>query len=364
MGYEFSLASDGVRPEAPALPTECGVIFAHGYLGSRFDMLHLCESLARQGFLVAAPDFASALGGQLADASREEVMDALVARLRREFQVQRLGLVGHSAGAAVAAGYAPEGAKVFGRVAIAGLAPVADGAAMVVASTGDGVVRWQRLQGQVEALGMAPEGPESLDASQRRPALLFTKPLKGFRRPPCHISFLAEQTNEAMISLLSPLLPVAQILKAYASQTTFGVGNQLQKQCKTMENHTLHASIGLSTRRRPLDQVPVLDFDTYLQLRDSKEVARVLLPKIEEFLLTRADEKTPPAWLFWPCLVDFMLFPSVSRPQTTSYGYFYGPGTLLDAFGCFQGYSIMLFKIILYDVLGLALLFWPECRPR
>lgn len=44
------------------------------------------------------------------------------------------------------------------------------------------------------------------------------------------------------------------------------------------------------TRRRPLDEVPVLDFDVYLQLRDSKEVARVLLPKIEEFMLTRARE--------------------------------------------------------------------------
>ena len=157
-------------------------------------MLHLCESLAQKGFVVAAPDFAEALSGAVAtDVGRQEVMDALVQRLREEFQVERLGLVGHSAGAALAGRYQPHGATVFGRVALAGLAPGS--------------------QDLLEAMGMAPQGPDALDASAPRAALLFAQPLKG-SRPPCHISFLAEQTNEAMISLLSPLLPVAQILKA------------------------------------------------------------------------------------------------------------------------------------------------------
>lgn len=176
-------------------------------------MLHLCESLAQKGFVVAAPDFAEALSGAVAtDVGRQEVMDALVQRLREEFQVERLGLVGHSAGAALAGRYQPHGATVFGRVALAGLAPGSQDL-LAVASTGDGVVRWERLRDLLEAMGMAPQGPDALDASAPRAALLFAQPLKG-SRPPCHISFLAEQTNEAMISLLSPLLPVAQILKA------------------------------------------------------------------------------------------------------------------------------------------------------
>ena len=53
-----------------------------------------------------------------------------------------------------------------------------------------------------------------------------------------------------MISLLSPLLPVARALK-----------------------------------------VPVLDFDTYLRLQDSEEVASEMLPLIEDFFSTNAAKQ-------------------------------------------------------------------------
>ena len=56
-------------------------------------------------------------------------------------------------------------------------------------------------------------------------------------------------SNEAMILLLTPLLPVARMLK-----------------------------------------VPVLDFDTYLDLQDSKDLGKLLLPKIQEFLCIHASK--------------------------------------------------------------------------
>ena len=70
----------------------------------------------------------------------------------------------------------------------------------------------------------------------------------GSRHPA--ISFLSAETNKAMISLLSPLLPVARVL-----------------------------------------EVPVLDFDTYLELQDSEEVAAATLPLIEDFFCKNAAKQ-------------------------------------------------------------------------
>ena len=60
---------------------------------------------------------------------------------------------------------------------------------------------------------------------------------------PCHISFLSSRTNDAMVEVLSPLLPVAR-------------------------------AIG----------VPVLDFDKYQTTRDSDAVNAELVPLIAEWL--------------------------------------------------------------------------------
>ena len=60
---------------------------------------------------------------------------------------------------------------------------------------------------------------------------------------PCHISFLSSRTNDAMVEVLSPLLPVAR-------------------------------AVG----------VPVLDFDKYQIARDSDAVNAQLVPLIAEWL--------------------------------------------------------------------------------
>ena len=120
IGWEFRLrAGKPIYPEAQPIPVErqetelqerrlaeglpresCAIIFAHGYLGSRFDMLHLCEELAQCGFVVAAPDFAESLSGKvpLREVTRQDIMEELLTRLQKEFAVKHFGIVGHSAG--------------------------------------------------------------------------------------------------------------------------------------------------------------------------------------------------------------------------------------------------------------------------
>ena len=60
---------------------------------------------------------------------------------------------------------------------------------------------------------------------------------------PCHISFLSSRTNDAMVDVLGPLLPVARALG-----------------------------------------VPVLDFDRYQVTRDSDEVNETLVPAVVAWL--------------------------------------------------------------------------------
>ena len=115
--------------------------------------------------------------------------------------------------------------------------------ALFISSVNDGAVSLGRIQG---ALGpdyvMLNERDSHDEASlsklPSKSALIFDKP-----DAPNHISFLAEGTNDAMMQLLSPLLPLAQ-------------------------------SLG----------IPVLDFDKYQQSRDSKQTARVVIPLVTSYL--------------------------------------------------------------------------------
>lgn len=84
-----------------------------------------------------------------------------------------------------------------------------------------------------QALSMAPE---------KSAAVVFEKGLRGRPLPPNHISFLSEQTNDALVSFLSALLPVARAM-----------------------------------------EVPVLDFDKYQASRDSKDTAQVVVPLVAGF---------------------------------------------------------------------------------
>ena len=60
---------------------------------------------------------------------------------------------------------------------------------------------------------------------------------------PNHISFLAGNVNDSMVSFLSPLLPIAQALS-----------------------------------------IPVLDFDKYQESRDSAATASVVIPLVSAYL--------------------------------------------------------------------------------
>jgi hypothetical protein len=60
---------------------------------------------------------------------------------------------------------------------------------------------------------------------------------------PNHISFLAEGPNNAMVEFLSPLLPLARLLK-----------------------------------------IPLLDFDKYQLSRDSKDTSDVVIPLIVKYM--------------------------------------------------------------------------------
>jgi len=201
----------------------------------------------------------------------------------------KVALVGQSAGAATAT--STQGR--FARVAIAGFRiPTLedDGAVrvllrdplLVVASEGDGVISLlpkatgsfgpsPGIKAAVDALPVAVarfstarqlfdeivavseiEGQENGATSQRRAEELRTafiayeqtasaqSPADPF---PCHISFLSSRTNDAMVDVLSPLLPVARALS-----------------------------------------VPVLDFDVYARTRDSDAVAADLVPAVVAWL--------------------------------------------------------------------------------
>ena len=90
--------------------------------------------------------------------------------------------------------------------------------------------------------------------SPRRGAFIFSEPEAGAAaaRPPCHISFLWSQSNEALVGLLSPLLPVAKALGLF-----------------------------------------LLDFDVYRETRDSEATAAQVVPAVRRFFLESSAAASP-----------------------------------------------------------------------
>ena len=227
-------------------------------------------------------------------ATREAVLDAALkifgdekftwverdGKLRSEVPV---ALVGQSAGASTATG-AP--GSFAARVAIAGFRPppseerervltLLGDPLLVVASAGDGVISlyptdggvfgpYRGIEAEVASLpaefarfdaGGLLDSVRSGDISRRA---FVTYETVGGESPggespggespgqqplPCHISFLSSRTNDAMVDVLGPLLPVARALG-----------------------------------------VPVLDFDRYQVTRDSDEVNQTLVPAVVAWL--------------------------------------------------------------------------------
>eukprot|EP00416_Gambierdiscus_australes_P029750 CAMPEP_0171085778 /NCGR_PEP_ID=MMETSP0766_2-20121228/19135_1 /TAXON_ID=439317 /ORGANISM="Gambierdiscus australes, Strain CAWD 149" /LENGTH=399 /DNA_ID=CAMNT_0011543369 /DNA_START=8 /DNA_END=1207 /DNA_ORIENTATION=+ len=261
-GQHFALGDGGrVSVDAPvswrwaAGRVRPGVIFAHGYLGSRFDMLELCECLASRGFAVAAPDFAESITGSFQPSpatGRRSIVEAAQNKLSNDFSATHFGIVGHSAGGGTAS--AATGQFACGRVAIAGLQGgySAEDPLLVIASQGDGVVPINRvLLALPEGTKVRAEVPGAED-SERSLAWIIVGPLAmDATAPPCHISFLSPEVNDAMLQSLSPLLPLARFL-------------------------------GLR----------LLDFDTYGELRDARAMTDALLPVVESFLAIHTERLT------------------------------------------------------------------------
>ena len=187
-----------------------------------------------------------------------------------------VALVGQSAGASTATG-AP--GSFAARVAIAGFRPppseerekvltLLGDPLLVVASAGDGVISLYPTDGGVfgpyrgieaEVASLPAEFArfdaggllDSVRSGDARRTAFVTYETGGGGTPgstpgqqlPCHISFLSSRTNDAMVDVLGPLLPVARLLG-----------------------------------------VPVLDFDRYEVTRDSDEVNETLVPAVTAWL--------------------------------------------------------------------------------
>ena len=241
-------------------------------------------------------------------ATRDEVVDAALRAFAPGFfeasdvgasgGAPRVVIAGQSAGASTATSARGPFAA---RVAIAGFRPPPPEAReareallrdplLVVASAGDGVIslypRESGAFGAYEGIAASVEGmparvpkydigafavrvretrAEKADAASPRAeakrakgasalnAFLTYEPPGGDGGAtdglPCHISFLSSRTNDAMVEVLSPLLPVAR-------------------------------AVG----------VPVLDFDVYQTTRDSDAVNAQLVPLVAEWLNAAVDE--------------------------------------------------------------------------
>jgi hypothetical protein len=224
------------------------VILAHGYLGSRFDLSHLAEELTQQGFICLSPEFPESLA---ASYERQEGLDrsritkSLLKAISDDWKLQptSYGIVGHSLGCGTVM---KTGDKTWARVYIAGFPRQQDGTpipgdGLFLSSMNDGAVSLAR-RGGIAAIpsdyAILNEATLSMDRIPSRAALIYDRP-----DAPNHISFLSGGVNDAMIDLLSPLLPLAQALK-----------------------------------------IPVLDFDRYQLSRDSQPTAEAVHPLIVAYL--------------------------------------------------------------------------------
>ena len=245
---DASSSSSTLGPSSSLSQGRPVVLLAHGFLGSRFDLSHLAEELAAHGFTCLAAEYPESLAAsyeRVPGLDRRIINNELLRTLTRDWNMNptAYGIVGHSLGCGTVA---QTGDASWARVSIAGFPqnnnPASAG--LLLTSMNDGAVSIAR-RGGISLVSSA--NYELLDEASvtatttvlpRRAALVFDRP-----DAPNHISFLAEGVNDAMIELLSPLLPVAQVMG-----------------------------------------IPVLDFDRYQVSRDSKETAAIVLPLIVRYL--------------------------------------------------------------------------------
>ena len=249
-----SLGGTVVSGDNLSLPQQGPVVLlAHGYLGSRFDLSHLAEELAAEGFTCIAPEYPESLAASfqpLEGLDRARINNKLLEALQANWGIQpsparRFGIIGHSLGCGTAM---QTGDETWARVCIAGFPRTErPGNVLFVSSMNDGAVSLARFGGKssIPRDFVILDEKDVLEAVATRSRKLPGRSFLVLDRPdaPNHISFLSEGVNNAMIDLLSPLLPVARAL-----------------------------------------DLPVLDFDRYQQSRDSVATARVVHPIIIEYL--------------------------------------------------------------------------------
>jgi hypothetical protein len=224
------------------------VLLAHGYLGSRFDLSHLAEELTKQGFTCLSPEFPESLAAsyeRMEGLDRSRITKSLLSAMSDDWKLQpsSYGIVGHSLGCGTVI---KTGDASWARVCIAGFPRQQDGTpipgdVLFLSSMNDGAVSLARFGG-IKAIpsdyAILDEATLSLDRIPARAALIYDRP-----DAPNHISFLSGGVNDAMIDLLSPLLPLAQSMK-----------------------------------------IPVLDFDRYQLSRDSVPTADAVHPLVVAYL--------------------------------------------------------------------------------
>jgi hypothetical protein len=275
------------------------VFLAHGFLGSRLDLAYIAEDLARQGFVCIAPEYPESLEAsypRLDGLSRTVINDNLLRCIQQQQQrddsdsdpndaslfnmipkpIISYSAIGHSLGCSTVLQI---GDNSWNRILMgSGKAPEirssssssstnnnsVGGRLLFISSINDGpVTKWS---GEIKI----PDGYTLLKESQLssssssssissgtshndetnmqqqqimipdRAALVFDR-----QDAPNHISYLSANTNDAMLSFLSPLLPITNALG-----------------------------------------IPVLDFDKYLISRDSTRTGNILKPLISNFLLS------------------------------------------------------------------------------
>ena len=238
------------------------LVFAHGFLGSVYDFAHAAEQLAADGFTVVAPELPESLSASYIPPDglgREEII--IAARGLAEGSAggaTRWGIWGHSAGAGSA--LMQPGEYALGRACFAGGAGKLAQASVtdplfICSSNGDGCNQFmakgvddlrtlisaggqttvfESVASAYAAPGQKPKRGAFIFASDNTPAPL-----------PCHISFLWREVDEAMIGLLSPLLPLAKALGLF-----------------------------------------LLDFDVYLETRDADQTAVAIVPALRRFFLS------------------------------------------------------------------------------
>ncbi|KAL1503119.1 hypothetical protein AB1Y20_011182 [Prymnesium parvum] len=243
------------------------ILFAHGFLGSVYDFAHAAEALAADGFVVAAPELPESLSASYVAAegmSREQIVAATRALVAPS---SRWGIFGHSAGAATS--LLQPGRYELGRAALAGGTRLLSDRSrprdpvFLCSSNGDGCMRFFApgvvdLRPTLVGGGAASGGTLHLferleDAyavpSRPPPVAAFVFAEDNTPLPlPCHISFLWREVNDAMCSLLGPLLPLARALGLF-----------------------------------------VLDFDVYLKTRDADKTAAQVVPALRRFFLASSS---------------------------------------------------------------------------